>query len=160
MIFFKTLKLLNWLSAQCRKVLYNMAFSSQFKYFGKRTKLDISGAVSIGKNVYIGDDVTIIVGKGATLCIGDHSFIGESCYIKCFGGKIEIGQNVSINSKSFLNGCGGLSIGDNTRIGTQSIMIASNHKFDDPEVLVKDQITKQGIQIGEKHLVWCSSNCA
>ncbi|MEG1709838.1 MAG: acyltransferase, partial [Acinetobacter sp.] len=66
-----------------------MAFSSQFKYFGKRTKLDISGVVSIGKNVYIGDDVTIIVEKGATLCIGDHSFIGESCYIKCFGGKVE-----------------------------------------------------------------------
>lgn len=151
-MFFKTLKLLNWFSAKCRKVLYNMAFSSQFKYFGKRTKLDIAGVVSIGKNVYIGDDVTIIVEKGATLCIGDHSFIGESCYIKCFGGKVEIGQNVSINSKSFLNGCGGLSIGDNTRIGTQSIMIASNHKFDDPEVLVKDQITKQGIQIGEN--IW------
>ena len=151
-MFFKTLKLLNWFSAQCRKALYNMAFSSQFKYFGKRTKLDISGAVSIGKNVYIGDDVTIIVEQGASLGIGDHSFIGESCYIKCFGGKIEIGQNVSINSKSFLNGCGDLSIGDNTRIGTQSIMIASNHKFDDPEVLVKDQITKQGIQIGEN--IW------
>ncbi len=29
------------------------------------TKLDISGAVSIGKNVYIGDDVTIIVEQGA-----------------------------------------------------------------------------------------------
>jgi hypothetical protein len=64
-MFFKTLKLLNWFSAQCRKALYNMAFSSQFKYFGKRTKLDISGAVSIGKNIYIGDDVTIIVEKGA-----------------------------------------------------------------------------------------------
>jgi len=122
MMFFKTLKLLNWFSAQCRKALYNMAFSSRFKYFGKRTKLDISGVVSIGKNIYIGDDVAIIVEKGATLCIGDHSFIGESCYIKCFGGKIEIGQNVS------------------------------NHKFDDPEVLVKDHITKQGIQIGEN--IW------
>ena len=152
MIFFKCLKLLNWVSAQCRKMLYNMAFGTQLKYFGRRTKLEISGHIRIGKNVYIGDDVTLIVEPDATLIIGDNSFIGESCYIKCFGGKIEIGQNVSINSKSFLNGCGGLSIGDNTRIGTQSIMIASNHKFDDPEVLVKDQITKQGIQIGEN--IW------
>lgn len=66
-----------------------------------------------------------------------------------FGGNISIGQDVSINSKkSFINGCGGVSIGDNTRIGTQSIIIASNHKFDDPDILVKDQITKQG-QPGE-----------
>ena len=143
---------MNWFTAQCRKVVYNQAFATRFKYFGKGTTLEIAGQVRMGKNVYIGDQVSLIVEQGATLSIADNSFIGESCYIKCFGGKIEIGQNVSINSKSFLNGCGGLSIGDNTRIGTQSIMIASNHKFDDPEVLVKDQITKQGIQIGEN--IW------
>ncbi len=152
MIFFKCLKVLNWFSTLCRKSLYNMAFSSQLKYFGKRTKLDISGQVHIGKNVYIGDDVTLIVENGASLVIGDNSFIGESCYIKCFGGKVEIGCDVSINSKSFLNGCGGLKIGDNTRIGTQSIMIASNHKFDDPDILFKDAITKEGIEIGQN--VW------
>ncbi|NNH34609.1 acyltransferase [Acinetobacter sp. NIPH 2377] len=151
-MFFKCLKLLNWFSVQCRKSLYGMVFGRRFKYFGRRTKLEIAGQVSIGKNVYIGDDVTIIVESGASLIIGDNSFIGESCYIKCFGGKIEIGHDVSINSKSFLNGCGGLKISNNTRIGTQSIMIASNHKFDDPEVLVKDQITKQGIVIGEN--IW------
>ncbi|MBP8099646.1 MAG: acyltransferase [Acinetobacter sp.] len=151
-MFFKCLKVLNWFSTLCRKSLYNMAFSSQFKYFGKRTKLDISGQVRIGKNVYIGDDVTLIVENGASLVIGDNSFIGESCYIKCFGGKVEIGCDVSINSKSFLNGCGGLKIGDNTRIGTQSIMIASNHKFDDPDILFKDAITKEGIEIGQN--VW------
>ena len=152
MIFFKCLKVLNWFSTLCRKSLYNMAFSSQFKYFGKRTKLDISGQVHIGKNVYIGDDVTLIVENGASLVIGDNSFIGESCYIKCFGGQVEIGRDVSINSKSFLNGCGGLKIGDNTRIGTQSIIIASNHKFGEPDLLVKDAITKLGVSLGEN--IW------
>jgi acetyltransferase-like isoleucine patch superfamily enzyme len=151
-IFFTCLKVLNKLTSIYRKVIYNLAFSTHFKYFGKRTQLEISGQVHIGNNVYIGDNVTLIVEKGATLTIGDNSFIGESCYIKCFGGHIEIGQDVSINSKSFLNGCGNLKIGKNTRIGTQSIMIASNHKFDDPDVLYKDQITKQGISIGEN--IW------
>ena len=148
MIFFKLLKALHWWSAQCRKIVYNTVFGTQFRYFGRRCKLDIAGSVRVGQNVYIGDDVTIIVEPGAALIIGDNSFIGESCYIKCFGGTIELGHDVSINSKSFLNGCGGLQIGHNTRIGTQSILIASNHKFGDPHVLVKDQITKQGIQIG------------
>ena len=152
MMFFKALKLLNWLSAQGRKLIYNLAFGTQFKYFGKNCCLEISGDVKIGKQVYIGDQVSLIVEKGAALHIADHSFIGESCYIKCFGGHIEIGRDVSINSKSFINGCGGVKIGDNTRIGTQSIIIASNHKFDDPDVLVKDAITKQGVQLGEN--IW------
>ena len=152
MMFFKALKLLNWLSAQGRKLIYNLAFGTQFKYFGKNCCLEISGDVKIGKQVYIGDQVSLIVEKGAALHIADHSFIGESCYIKCFGGHIEIGRDVSINSKSFINGCGGVKIGDNTRIGTQSIIIASNHKFDDPDVLVKDAITKKGVRLGEN--IW------
>lgn len=151
-MFFKVLKLMNWFAAQCRKVLYNQAFGTRFKYFGKGTTLEIAGQVRIGKNVYIGDQVSLIVEQGATLTIADNSFIGESCYIKCFGGKVEIGQDVSINSKSFINGCGGVSIGDNTRIGTQSIIIASNHKFGEPDLLVKDAITKQGVSLGEN--IW------
>lgn len=152
MIFFKCFKLFNWFSAFCRKSIYNCAFGSQFKYFGKRTNLEISGKVKIGKNVYIGDNVTIIVEKGALLTIGDNSFIGESCYIKCFGGSINIGHDVSINSKSYLNGCGDIKIGNNTRIGTQTVIIASNHQFGDPNILVKDSITKKGIEIGEN--IW------
>ncbi|CAB1220535.1 acyltransferase [Acinetobacter bouvetii] len=151
-MFFKVLKLMNWFTAQCRKALYNQAFSTNFKYFGKGSTLEIAGQVKIGKNVYIGDHVSLIVEAGASLTIADNSFIGESCYIKCFGGDIAIGREVSINSKSFINGCGGVSIGDNTRIGTQSIIIASNHKFDDPDTLVKDQISKQGVSLGEN--IW------
>ncbi|SCC72433.1 acyltransferase [Acinetobacter albensis] len=153
MIFFKFFKLFNWFSAFCRKIIYNCAFGSQFKYFGKRTKLEITGKVKIGKNVYIGDDATIIVEKGALLTIGDNSFIGESCYIKCFGGAIEIGHDVSINSKSFINGCGGVKIGNNTRIGTQTIIISSNHNFDKINILMREQgISKKGIYIGEN--IW------
>jgi len=152
MMFFKTLKLMHWFTAQCRKAIYNLAFKTRFRYFGKHSTLEISGQVKIGKNVYIGDYVSIIVEPGASLTIADHSFIGENCYIKCFGGKIEIGRDVSINSKSYINGCGGVKIGNNTRIGTQSIIIASNHKFGEPDVLVKDQITKQGISLGEN--IW------
>lgn len=152
MMFFKVLKYMYWFTAQCRKAIYNMAFGTQFRYFGKGCTLEISGQVKIGKNVYIGDHVSLIVEQGATLTIADNSFIGESCYIKCFGGTIEIGQDVSINSKSFINGCGGVVIGDNTRIGTQSIIIASNHKFGEPDLLVKDAITKLGVSLGEN--IW------
>ena len=151
-MFFKLLKLMNWFAAQCRQQFYNVTFGSKFRYFGKSCTVDISGQVKIGNNVYIGDHVSLVVEKGAVLEIADNSFIGENCYIKCFGGKVVIGQDVSINSKSYINGCGGVTIGNNTRIGTQSIIIASNHKFDDPDILFKDAITKEGICIGEN--IW------
>jgi acetyltransferase-like isoleucine patch superfamily enzyme len=83
---------MNWFASQCRKVMYNMAFGTQFRYFGKACTLEINGQVKIGKNVYIGDHVSLIVEQGAILEIADHSFIGESCYIKCFGGKVLIGK--------------------------------------------------------------------
>jgi len=152
-MFFKLLELMNWITAQCRKQFYNLAFGTNFRYFGKNCSIEISGQVKIGKNVYIGDHVNLIVEPDAILEIGDNSFIGENCYIKCFGGKIEIGQDVSINSKSFLNGCGGLHIGNNTRIGTQTIIIASNHNFNKSDVLIREQgINKKGIFIGEN--IW------
>ncbi|WP_180116273.1 DapH/DapD/GlmU-related protein [Acinetobacter sp. YH12140] len=151
-MFFKLLKLMNWFTAQCRQQFYNLAFGTKFRYFGKACTVEISGQVKIGQNVYIGDHVSLIVEQGASLEIADNSFIGESCYIKCFGGKVSIGKDVSINSKSYINGCGGVSIGDNTRIGTQSIIIASNHKFGEPDVLVKDAITKQGVRLGQN--IW------
>lgn len=151
-MFFKVLKLINWFTAQCRQQFYNLVFGTKFRYFGKGCTIDISGQVKIGNNVYIGDQVSLIVEQGAVLEIADNSFIGENCYIKCFGGRVSIGQDVSINSKSYINGCGGVTIGNNTRIGTQSIIIASNHKFGEPDLLVKDAITKLGVNLGEN--IW------
>lgn len=151
-MFFKVLKLINWFTAQCRQQFYNLVFGTKFRYFGKGCTIDISGQVKIGNNVYIGDQVSLIVEQGAVLEIADNSFIGENCYIKCFGGRVSIGQDVSINSKSYINGCGDVTIGNNTRIGTQSIIIASNHKFGEPDLLVKDAITKLGVNLGEN--IW------
>ncbi|KAK0354412.1 hypothetical protein LTR94_012653 [Friedmanniomyces endolithicus] len=41
-----------------------MAFGTQFRYFGKACTLEINGQVKIGKNVYIGDHVSLIVEQG------------------------------------------------------------------------------------------------
>lgn len=133
-----------------RTIFFNIIFKTKFKKIGSNVKFEIHGKVVFGKNIIIDDNVKIIVEKGAFLTIGDNTFIGESVYIKCYGGNIKIGENVSINSKSFLNGAGGLVIGDNTRIGTQTIIIASNHNFKNPNQLIKDQgVTRKGIYIGQ-----------
>lgn len=149
----KLLRLLSLIGTICRTYFYSMILGQKLKLFGKRITLDVQGELVIGKNVIINDNVTIVVEKNARLILGDSVFLGESCYIKCYGGVIEIGDNVSINSKSFLNGAGGLYIGSNTRIGTQTVIISSNHNFSDKDKLIKDQgTTCKGVYIAEN--IW------
>ncbi len=153
MSLFNFLRLMSKISSLFRNLFYNFLFRTKFNYFGENVTVDILGKVKVGKNVYIGNNATIIVEKNAKLIIGDNGFIGENCYIKCFGGEVCIGNDVSLNSKSYLNGCGGIMIGDNTRVGTQSIIIASNHNFENKSILIKDQgINKKGIIIGSN--IW------
>lgn len=136
-----------------RTQFFGYIFKTRFKKIGSGVKFEIHGKVYFDKNITIDDDVKIIVEKGACLVIGENTFIGENVYIKCYGGNIKIGNNVSINSKSFLNGAGDLYIGNNTRIGTQSIMISSNHNFKNPNILMREQgTTRKGIYVGEN--IW------
>lgn len=153
MLIMKIMKLFTIFFTSFRTYFYSIAFGTKLKKIGKNVKFDINGKVVFGKNLTIENGATIIVEKDAKLEIGDNVFIGENTYIKCYGGNIKIGDHVSVNSKSFLNGAGGLLIGDNTRIGTQTIMISSNHIFEDKNVLIKDQGTSRaGISIGKD--VW------
>ena len=141
---------MNWFASQCRKVMYNMAFGTQFRYFGKACTLEINGQVKIGKNVYIGDHVSLIVEQGAILEIADHSFIGESCYIKCFGGKVSIGQDVSINSKSFIKCCTSISFNEE-----QSLIICKSFsKFSS----VKANLSNLYDTYGKQSEISCSTN--
>jgi len=57
-----------------------------------------------------------------------------------FPERIRIGRNVTINEYVFLDGFGGLDIGDDCRIAHGCSFISEDHVFDDPEV----PIWKQG----------------
>lgn len=71
--------------------------------------------------------------------------------------KITIGSNVSINEWTYLNGYGGLSIGNHVRIGHRTSIITSDHIFSDKS----KPIFQQGL-IGSKVVieddVWIGCN--
>ena len=91
--------------------------------------------------------------QGGKIIIGDRATINDYVKIIAQGNTIEIGTDVSINYNSILYGHGGLTIGDNTRIAANCMFIPMNHKYDDLNILIKDQgITKKGIVIGSD--VW------
>ena len=85
--------------------------------------------------------------------IGKKCVIFQGAIIASYGGKIEIGDSVTINPYTVLYGHGNLFIGNNTRIATHTVIIPASHIFSDPNQLIREQgIETQGINIG--HDVW------
>ncbi|WP_223217199.1 acyltransferase [Rhizobium cauense] len=54
-------------------------------------------------------------------------------------GRIEIGDNVSLNDHTVLLGHGGIRIGNHVRVAAQTAIISFEHGFDDPLLPIKDQ---------------------
>ncbi|MDD5033104.1 MAG: hypothetical protein PHC85_03285 [Candidatus Pacebacteria bacterium] len=54
-----------------------------------------------------------------------------------FPERISIGNNVGISHFCFIDGAGGIEIGDYTRIGAHSSIISSSHSFENPDMPIK-----------------------
>ena len=68
----------------------------------------------------------------------DAKRVGKNCFYLDFivwlnGYNIELGDNVGFNYGCYVNGCGGLLIGDDTIIGPYSMIHTANHVMDDVE---------------------------
>ena len=57
---------------------------------------------------------------------------------------VRIGRNVSINENVFLDGFGGLEIGDDCRIAHGCSFISEDHVFDDPDTPIRLQGKRAG----------------
>lgn len=54
-------------------------------------------------------------------------------------GRVEIGNNVSLNDFAVLLGHGGIRIGNGVRIAAQTAIVSFEHGFDDPTAPIKEQ---------------------
>lgn len=62
---------------------------------------------------------------------------------------IRIGKNVGIGEFSHIGGAGGVSIGDDTIIGSYFSVHPEEHIYADPQRLIREQgVTHKGIEIG------------
>ena len=159
------------IKAVLRSNLQRYKFS---KYRAQQRKCD----VRIASNACIRGTENIELGQGtsieasATLCAGNfiaegefkingigRIVLGQKCSVRrgsilqTYGGRIEIGDNVSINPYTLISGYGGVSIGSQTRIASHVSIIASNHIFCDPQTPIMHQgCDGKGISIGND--VW------
>lgn len=76
---------------------------------------------------------------------GDAKALGEGCFyldtiVWLNGDQIELGHRVGFNYGCYVNGFGGLTIGDETVVGPYSMIHTANHEFGD----LDQPITAQG----------------
>ena len=108
--------------------------------------------ISIDNNVWIESNVTLGAYDGQ-ISLGENTHLLPFVVLHTYSGYIHIGKNCTIHPFCVLYGHGGLTIGDNVRIATSTIIIPANHKYKDPDVAVREQgSSREGIIIGND--VW------
>jgi acetyltransferase-like isoleucine patch superfamily enzyme len=71
---------------------------------------------------------------------------------------VSIGKNTSINENCFLDGYGGIEIGDNCSIAHGVSILSESHEFRDKSTLIKEQgKTKSKIFIGNDVWIGCKA---
>lgn len=120
---------------------------------GAGVELSDPEKLELGEEVDIHAHVRI---RGA-VSIGAKSSIREYVLLDARDGRIEIGSNCSVNDYCVLYGHGGLTIGNDVRMATHTVIVAADHKFDDPDVLIREQgVDPKPITIGDD--VWIGAN--
>jgi len=110
-----------------------------------------------GKNLRIDSGVTILGFENISL--GDNVSFMKNSYIYAHdGGGLIIGDNFTMNTNSQLGASfGKIIIGNYCAIGPNCVLRAANHKFDNPNIPFRRQGHKYGEIIIEDD-VWIASN--
>lgn len=154
----KIVSMIKFIFSMLRCLYIKILYGVKFKKIGRNVNIEIQGKLSVGHGVILKNNVNIIVEKDAELRIGNDVFIGDNTFIKCYGGKIFIGDSVSINNNCHFNGSGDINIGKYCRLGPRTSIVSSNHNFDRIlSVPIKDQgTTSKGVNIGDN--IWFGIN--
>ena len=110
-----------------------------------------------GENMKITDEAKAII----YFRPGDAKKVGKNCYylnqiIWLNSDNIELGDNVSFNHGVYVNGFGGLKIGNSSGFGPYSMIHTANHVFDEGKVNMT-KWTKEPVVIGEN--CWIGMGC-
>ena len=97
--------------------------------------------------------LAVIEPSGGSIKIGPRTFIDRGVILRALNGSIQIGENCSIHAYSVLYGGGGLTIGNDVRIATHTVIVPSNHIYHDASLPIHAQgLSLVGISVEDD--VW------
>lgn len=100
-------------------------FVSKFRIFFLKMR-----SYNVSLTSHIKGNVSFFQSHKNAISIGGSAEVGYGVRIKAgFGGKIKIGQNVSIDDYSFISAQEFIEIGDNTMIASHVYIVDFNHKY-------------------------------
>lgn len=115
------IKIINYIRATIKKIIYKIVYSSKFNY---------------GKKFYFRKGFILMIGKNATVNIGENCFFNNYCSVNAL-------QNITIGN--------GTIFGENVRIYDH------NHRFAKKNILIKNQgYSTSNIYIGDN--CWIGSD--
>ena len=123
-------------------------YSKTLKHLGGNVKIGAGVKivnpqyVSLGDNVTICDDVTLIARGEGGITIKDHAHLCERVYLDTEneeGGYIAVGERVYLGTGTTMFGHMGLTIGDDTLIAQNVTLTPYSHIFDDPSRIIYAQ---------------------
>ena len=124
-------------------------------FVGSRVKTYEKKYLSIGAKTKIHDGVVLNALSCEGISIGENCVIGSRSIMECTGGLstlgkgIKIGDRTTFNNDCFFGAAGGIEIGSDVVAGQYVRFHSENHKYDDLEILIKDQgVIHKGIKIG------------
>jgi acetyltransferase-like isoleucine patch superfamily enzyme len=116
------------------------------------------------RRIHIGSRVVIeqFVGMSA---VGEGEItIGDETELRCFSrleahdGFIRVGARCGINPFTLLSGYGGLTIGNDVRIGSHCAILSSTHRFESTDLSIREQgVEGRETVVGDN--VWMGHAC-
>lgn len=89
-----------------------------------------NGKVVIGDHVVIESGSELHATGGGLIEIESRSKIKGSCYLKCYGGRIQLGHRTTIGEFSIIAGHGGVEIGNYCILAPYVMLNAASHILD------------------------------
>lgn len=118
----------------------------------------IKGAarIGIGRQCKVHGGSVLDASRGGAIALGDRVVLNRQVTLQASVGHIRLGPGVEINSGSFLDGTGGIDIGDATQIGPGVKIISYQHAIA-PGRLIREQASAPTpIAIGKD--AWIGAN--
>ena len=103
----------------------------------KAIGVDLDFSINLGSDVDV--ELGYTKGKQGILKIGTKTQIARGVVLHCYGGSINISNNVFLGSYTVIYGNGGVEINKDTLIATHCRIISSNHKIPDKNTRIRSQ---------------------